>query len=423
MATRSGSVDPGALLYAAARARALASTSSTTRSNIESGLLGARRLGRHARARGRDGAARARRLRRTASRRRSPRWRPRSAGSTRSSSRPASARARRSSARGRLRAARLPRRRARPRARTTRPSRTARSAPPARRSACTSSRAREELVAARAARRLLAGVAVRTGGPLSCERGISRGRRGRRWRTKDRPWARRMPAEPLAPSLAARARGRSRGATSAAASSPCTPRSGSSSSARSSPFVVFALRPTISPTAAWSSWRPTGRRRDREGRQGDRRPRRARVPPRKKGSQLVAVVPSPPAVTAGTQNVAINAVAVHSAATGNTDVTQLEPGKTEMYSFCGLGTHCSIATGQPSQTRGQLVRREALETALYTFKYMLGDRLRDRLHAAAQEHPEPDDGALLPAAEPRRPARPAALDHAPAPQAAAARSR
>ena len=31
-----------------------------------------------------------------------------------------------------------------------------------------------------------------------------------------------------------------------------------------------------------------------------------------KGSQLVAVVPSPPAVTAGTQNVAINAVAVHS---------------------------------------------------------------------------------------------------------------
>ena len=41
-----------------------------------------------------------------------------------------------------------------------------------------------------------------------------------------------------------------------------------------------------------------------------------------------------------------------------------------MYSFCGLGTHCSIATGQPSQTRGQLVRREALETALYTFKYI-----------------------------------------------------
>ena len=49
---------------------------------------------------------------------------------------------------------------------------------------------------------------------------------------------------------------------------------------------------------------------------------------------------------------------------------QLEPGKTEMYSFCGLGAHCSIATGKPSQTRGQLVRREALETALYTFKYM-----------------------------------------------------
>ena len=89
-----------------------------------------------------------------------------------------------------------------------------------------------------------------------------------------------------------------------------------------------------------------------------------------KGAQLVAVVPSAPTVTAGTQNVAINAVAIHSAQTGNTDVKQLEPGKTEMYSFCGLGAHCSIATGKPSQTRGQLVRREALETALYTFKYM-----------------------------------------------------
>lgn len=134
-------------------------------------------------------------------------------------------------------------------------------------------------------------------------------------------------------------------------------------------FVVFALRPTISPTAAWSSWRPSG---------GGGTAKVAKeiadhVAPEyhlAKGSQLVAVVPSPPAVTAGTQNVAINAVAVHSAATGNTDVTQLEPGKTEMYSFCGLGTHCSIATGQPSQTRGQLVRREALETALDTFKYI-----------------------------------------------------
>jgi hypothetical protein len=134
-------------------------------------------------------------------------------------------------------------------------------------------------------------------------------------------------------------------------------------------FVVFALRPTISPSAAWSSWRPSGGATSKVAKEiADH------VAPEyhldKKGTQLVAVVPSPPAVTAGTQNVAINAVAVHSSQTGNTDVTQLEPGKTEMYSLCGLGTHCSIASGEPSQTRGQLVRREALETAMYTFKYI-----------------------------------------------------
>jgi hypothetical protein len=41
-----------------------------------------------------------------------------------------------------------------------------------------------------------------------------------------------------------------------------------------------------------------------------------------------------------------------------------------MYSLCGLGTSCAIATGTPSVERGTLVRREILELALYTFKYV-----------------------------------------------------
>src|SRR5581483_7210052 len=36
----------------------------------------------------------------------------------------------------------------------------------------------------------------------------------------------------------------------------------------------------------------------------------------------------------------------------------------------GLGTDCSIASGQATTTRGRLVRREALELALYTFKFV-----------------------------------------------------
>ena len=34
-----------------------------------------------------------------------------------------------------------------------------------------------------------------------------------------------------------------------------------------------------------------------------------------------------------------------------------------------LGTQCAISEGEPSEERHQLLRREALELALYTFKY------------------------------------------------------
>jgi hypothetical protein len=133
-------------------------------------------------------------------------------------------------------------------------------------------------------------------------------------------------------------------------------------------LVVYALKPAVSPSGAWSSWRPSGGRTAAVAKQiADH------VAPQyhlAKGGQLVAVVPSAPAVTAGTENIAINAVAVRSSQSGNTDITQLSPGSTEMYSLCGLGQRCSIATGKPSLRRGELVRREALETALYTFKYL-----------------------------------------------------
>ena len=38
--------------------------------------------------------------------------------------------------------------------------------------------------------------------------------------------------------------------------------------------------------------------------------------------------------------------------------------------LCGLGTACSIDSGQATEERGRLVRREALEVALYTFKFV-----------------------------------------------------
>jgi len=43
-----------------------------------------------------------------------------------------------------------------------------------------------------------------------------------------------------------------------------------------------------------------------------------------------------------------------------------------MYTFCGVGDRCSIAEGESTPERDQLLRREALELALYTFKYVDG---------------------------------------------------
>jgi hypothetical protein len=47
-------------------------------------------------------------------------------------------------------------------------------------------------------------------------------------------------------------------------------------------------------------------------------------------------------------------------------------GTSAIYTLCGLGPNCAISTGTPSAARLLLLRREALELALYTFKYIPG---------------------------------------------------
>jgi hypothetical protein len=47
-------------------------------------------------------------------------------------------------------------------------------------------------------------------------------------------------------------------------------------------------------------------------------------------------------------------------------------GNTAVFTLCGLGPNCAIAAGAPSTARLLLLRREALELALYTFKYVHG---------------------------------------------------
>lgn len=47
-------------------------------------------------------------------------------------------------------------------------------------------------------------------------------------------------------------------------------------------------------------------------------------------------------------------------------------GTTAVFNLCGLGPNCAISSGTPSADRLLLLRREALELSLYTFKYVHG---------------------------------------------------
>lgn len=58
---------------------------------------------------------------------------------------------------------------------------------------------------------------------------------------------------------------------------------------------------------------------------------------------------------------------------GSNGLLPLPAGSTVVYNLCGEGSsNCSIGVGQPSSARLLLLRREALELALYTFKYISG---------------------------------------------------
>ncbi len=136
-------------------------------------------------------------------------------------------------------------------------------------------------------------------------------------------------------------------------------------------FVVMVTKPnsTASSTSGWSDWKPkhantaamTSEIADHVAREYHLN---------NKGAQLVAVVAGAPTVTSGTHKVSISHIAIRRSPQSDNGIQVVPSGKTWTLEFCGLGSQCSIASGQPSETRGRLVRREALEAALYTFKFV-----------------------------------------------------
>jgi hypothetical protein len=133
-------------------------------------------------------------------------------------------------------------------------------------------------------------------------------------------------------------------------------------------LIVLVIRPGHHAGPPWSAWKPPkGNAQKVAAAIADHVAHRYVLS--ENGGQLVAVIASKPQVTSGTQNIAIKAVAVRKAPQSNTGIAIYGTDKTEDYTLCGLGSHCSISSGEATPTRGRLVRREALEVALYTFKF------------------------------------------------------
>ncbi len=134
-------------------------------------------------------------------------------------------------------------------------------------------------------------------------------------------------------------------------------------------FVVLVLKPGHHASGPWSSWRPaSGSTANIASQIADHVAHEYKL--NKAGAQLVAVVSGPPQVTSGTHKVVISHLAIRKAPQSNTGIQIVPSGSSWTEQLCGLGASCSIASGQATETRGRLVRREALEVALYTFKFV-----------------------------------------------------
>jgi hypothetical protein len=126
-------------------------------------------------------------------------------------------------------------------------------------------------------------------------------------------------------------------------------------------IVVLVVAPSTStPGPAWSPWKPSS-----GGVQGATQIASHVAPEyRDHGKQLVNVDANDLSFKGVPLTVALRTAAEQG---GN---IQIHDEKGVLFQLCGLGPSCAIDHGKPSTARGFLLRREALELALYTFRYL-----------------------------------------------------
>jgi hypothetical protein len=132
-------------------------------------------------------------------------------------------------------------------------------------------------------------------------------------------------------------------------------------------FAVVTRTDDSAPKIAWSEWKPTTDGSARVRQIAAHVASNYRLP---SGDELVNVIPrTPQASDPPLTTVAIDRQALFS------NEQQYKPYSLDdglMYILCGTGTTCAIREGQPSRERHRMLRREALELALYTFHYVDG---------------------------------------------------
>jgi len=125
-------------------------------------------------------------------------------------------------------------------------------------------------------------------------------------------------------------------------------------------------RPADPRPVPWSSWRPVGVEATFVEQIADHVAPRYRLP---SGRQLVGVIGGQAAV----DDVTIEAVFIRRPGAVRSAPGDIQPFSADsavLYQLCGLGPKCSINEGEPSSERMELLRREALELSLYTFRYV-----------------------------------------------------
>jgi hypothetical protein len=138
--------------------------------------------------------------------------------------------------------------------------------------------------------------------------------------------------------------------------------------------VVLALNDSITAGAPpWSAWKPAGSSSAKTNTIAQKIGGQYRLP---SGHQMLDIYAKkltvPVTTSSGASEVPIAAVAIRGPKGKVDTISMVSDSDSRLFQLCGTGTACAIGEGKASIARGQLVRREALELALYTFKYVPG---------------------------------------------------